>query len=84
MIVMSSHQDLQTVLLGDLKTYSQLIGNIVILGKMFIFRAFSAEMLQMGRFKSLARHHGRMEGCIARGNIRMMIYWERWYLSVAV
>jgi hypothetical protein len=45
---------------------------------MFLFGSISAEMLQMGRFKSLLRHQGRMEGCIARGNSRMMIYWERW------
>jgi hypothetical protein len=54
--------DLKTVLLGDLKDHSQSIGNvIVLLGTFFILGAISAEMLQIGRFKSFVRHQWRME-----------------------
>jgi hypothetical protein len=71
--------DLETLLLGDLKDHSQSIGNIIAaLGKMFIFRSILAEMLQMERFKSRVWRHGRMERCIAWGNVTMMIYWEIW------
>ena len=69
--------DLQTVLPGDLKKHDQSMGNIIILlGKVFIFSAISVEMLQIGRFSTLVRH-SKMEGCIAKGNSKMALYWER-------
>ena len=36
--------------------------------KVFIFRAISVEMLEIVRFRTLVRHHSKMEGCIAKGN----------------
>ena len=61
--------DLQTVLLGDLKNHNQSLGNIyILLSKVFIFRALSVEMVQLERFKTLVRHHSKIEGCIVKGN----------------
>lgn len=52
--------DLQTVLLGVLKNHNRSMGNIIILlGKVFIFRATLVEVLQIGRFRTLIRHHSK-------------------------
>jgi hypothetical protein len=53
---------------------------IILLGKICIYRAKSVEMLQIGKFWTLARHQSQMEGCIAKGNSKMSLYWERWAL----
>jgi hypothetical protein len=50
-------------------TISQWGNIIILLGKVFIFRELSVEMLEIViRFRTLVRHHSKMEGCIAKGN----------------
>jgi hypothetical protein len=46
---------------------------IIFIGKLFISRANSIEIVQMKRFKTLVRHHSNIEGCIAKGNSEMAI-----------
>ena len=49
-------------MLGDLKSHSQSINNIIILlAKMFIFNLQSLETMRIERFRTFVKHHSTVE-----------------------
>jgi hypothetical protein len=70
---------LQIVLLGDLKSHSQSINNIIILlAKMFIFNLRSVETMRIERFRTFVKHHSTVEKYIANRNPIWMVLRDRW------
>ena len=70
---------LQIAILGDLKSHSQSINNIIIiLAKMFIFNLQSVEAMRIGRFKSFVKHHSTVEKYMANKNPKWMMLEDRW------
>ena len=57
---------LQTAILGDLKSHSQSINNIIILlAKHFIFNLQSVETMRIERFSTFVKHHNTDEKYMA-------------------
>jgi hypothetical protein len=56
-------------MLGDLKSHSQLINNILILlAKRFIFNLQSVETMRIERFRTFVKHHSTVEKYLAKIN----------------
>ena len=57
---------LQIALLGDLKSHSQSINNIIILlANMFIFYLQYVESMRIERFRTFVKHHSTVEKYMA-------------------
>jgi hypothetical protein len=71
---------LQIAILGDLKSHSQSINNIIIinLAKMFIFNLQSVEAMRIGMFSYFVKHHSTVEGYMASRNPKWMMLRDRW------
>ena len=70
---------LQKAILGDLKSYSQTVNNIIIiLAKMFIFNLQSVEAMRIERFMSFVKHHSTVEKHMANITPKWMMLRDRW------
>ena len=70
---------LQIAILGDLKSPSQSINNIIILlAKMFLFNFQSVGTMRTERFRTFVKHHSRVEKYMANINPKWMVLRDRW------
>ena len=65
---------LEIAILGDLKSHSQSMNNIIIiLTKMFIFNLQSVEAMRTERSSTFVKHHSTVEKYMANGNSLWMV-----------